>query len=150
MKKLLCKITTLVLLTTSAIQAQQFKTPVQEFRLDNGKVISIEASYTEIEIEEWSKNKVEIQGVMDVQGLNEEEAQNVFDHWTIKAEEKENGISISSSSSNLGNEYFFINNDKYLGNVMVQIPEISARVIDILDSVNFVLPKIEHFSRDRI
>ena len=32
-----------------------------------------------------------------------------------------------------------------MGNVVVDIPEISGMVVDILDSMNFVLPEFENF-----
>lgn len=125
--------------------AQRFETPVQEYKVSSDAAISIEASYAEIEIEEWSKNKVEIQGLMDVQGLPQEEAESLFNSWDISTQATSNNIKIRSSSSNFGNEYFFINSDKYLGNVLVDIPEISGMVVDILDSMHFVLPEFENF-----
>jgi len=125
--------------------AQRFETPVQEYKVSSDAAISIEASYAEIEIEEWSKNKVEIKGLMDVQGLPQEEAESLFNSWDISTQATSNNIKIRSSSSNFGNEYFFINSDKYLGNVLVDIPEISGMVVDILDSMHFVLPEFENF-----
>jgi len=107
--------------------------------------VSIEASYAEIEIEEWNKNKVEVQGIMSIQGLPEDEAREVFDNWDISAQGNADKITIRSSSSNFGNEYFFMNNDKYLGNVIVDVPEISGKVLGMLDSMHFVLPDLENF-----
>ena len=125
--------------------AQQFIKPLQEFKVGSNTEISIEASYAEIEIIEWNKNKVEIEGIMSIQGLTEDEAQDIFDNWDISAQANSDMISIRSSSSNFGNEYFFINSDKYVGNVVVDVPEISARVIDMIDSIHFVLPELENF-----
>ena len=82
---------------------------------------------------------------MTIQGLPEDEAQDIFDIWDISAQANADKISIRSSSSNFGNEYFFINSDKYIGNVIVDVPEISERVIDIIDSIHFVLPEFENF-----
>jgi len=125
--------------------AQQFTKPLQEFKVGSNTEISIEASYAEIEIIEWNKNKVEVEAIMSVQGLPEDEAQDIFDNWDISAQANSDKISIRSSSSNFGNEYFFINSDKYVGNVVVDVPEISARVIDMIDSIHFVLPEFENF-----
>jgi len=137
----------LVLLFSISVSsfAQQFIKPIQEFKVGSNTAISIEASYAEIEIVEWSKNKVEVEGIMNIQGLPQEEAQDIFDNWDISAQANSDKISIRSSSSNFGNEYFFINSDKYVGNVIVDVPEISARVIDIIDSIHFVLPELENF-----
>lgn len=145
MKKIPFKLIVLVGLFTMGMTAQRFETPMQEYKVSNDASISIEASYAEIEIEEWSKNRVEIQGIMDVQGLPEEEAQSLFDSWDISTQADASKIKIRSNSSNFGNEYFFINNDKYLGNVMVDIPEMSGMVVDILDSMHFVLPEFDNF-----
>jgi Skp family chaperone for outer membrane proteins len=82
---------------------------------------------------------------MSIQGLPENEAKEVFDSWDISAQANANKITIRSSSSNFGNEFFFINNDKYLGNIIVDIPEISDKVIGMLDSIHFVLPELDNF-----
>lgn len=145
MKKIPYKLIVLVGLITIGMTAQRFETPLQEYKVSSDAAISIAASYAEIEIQEWSKNRVEIYGVMDVQGLPEEEAQSLFDSWDISTQAEASKIKIRSNSSNFGNEYFFINNDKYLGNVVVDIPEISGMVVDILDSMNFVLPEFDNF-----
>jgi len=145
MKRKHFKILILLFSITLSIQAQQFTKPLQEFKVGSNTEISIEASYAEIEIIEWNKNKVEVEGIMTIQGLPEDEAQDIFDSWDISAQANADKISIRSSSSNFGNEYFFINSDKYVGNVIVDVPEISERVIDIIDSIHFVLPEFENF-----
>lgn len=145
MKRKHFKILVLLFSFSMSSYAQQFIKPLQEFKVGSNTEISIEASYAEIEIIEWNKNKVEVEGIMSIQGLPEDEAQDIFDNWDISAQANSDKISIRSSSSNFGNEYFFINSDKYVGNVVVDVPEISARVIDIIDSIHFVLPEFENF-----
>lgn len=125
--------------------AQQYTKPLQEFKVGSNTTVSVEASYAEIEIIEWNKNKVEIEGLMSVQGLPENEAQKIFESWDISVQADADKIKIRSNASNFGNEYFFINSDKYLGNVIVDIPEITARISDIMDSVEFVMPDFESF-----
>ena len=125
--------------------AQQFNKPIQEFKVGSNTNISIEASYAEIEIIEWNKNKVEIEGMMSIQGLSEDEAKGIFDSWDISVQADSENINITSSSTNFGNEYFFINNDKYHGNIIVDLPDVGAMVVDILDSMNFVLPEFDNF-----
>ena len=145
MKRKHFKILILLFSFSLSSYAQQFNKPLQEFKVGSNTEISIEASYAEIEIIEWNKNKVEVEAIMSVQGLPEDEAQDIFDNWDISAQANSDKISIRSSSSNFGNEYFFINSDKYVGNVVVDVPEISARVIDMIDSIHFVLPEFENF-----
>lgn len=130
---------------TSVVSGQEFKTPLSEYNVDQGATVVIEASYSEIEIEEWNKNRVEIQGVMQVQGMSEAEAQGVFDAWIVETGQKDNEVSIRAKSNSFGNEYFFIHNDKYLGNVVVDIPEVSRQVLEALDSIHLVMPEIAEF-----
>lgn len=145
MKKLQFRILLIAGLGFGLAHAQEFKTPVSEFQVANEAKVIIDASYTEIEIEEWNKNRIEVQGVMHVEGLSESEAKNIFDSWEIITEKRGNTVEITANSDSFGNEFFFIHNDKYLGNVVVDIPEISAHVLEALDSIHVVLPEISDF-----
>ena len=145
MKKIPFKLIAFVCSLSMGMYAQQFETPLQEYKVNNGIAISVEASYAEIEIVEWNKNKVEIQGIMNVQGLPEDEAQSLFDSWDINTQADASTIRIRSNSSNFGNEYFFFNSDKYLGNVIVDVPALTETVVDIIDSIHFVMPELENF-----
>lgn len=145
MKKIPFKLIAFVCSLSMSMYAQQFETPLQEYKVSNNITVSVEASYAEIEIVEWNKNKVEIQGIMTVQGLPEDEAQSLFDSWDINTQADANTIRIRSNSSNFGNEYFFFNSDKYLGNVIVDVPALTGRVVDIIDSIHFVMPELENF-----
>ncbi len=145
MKKLRYSMLLLAGLVFGQAHAQEFSTPVSEFPVDNQAKVIIDASYTEIEIEEWNKNRVEVQGVMKVEGLSESEAKNIFDSWKIETEKRGNTVEITANSDSFGNDFFFIHNDKYLGNVVVDIPEISAHVLEALDSIHVVLPEISEF-----
>lgn len=146
MKKLQFRMLLIAGLLLGPAQAQEFMTPVSEFPVDHQAKVIIDASYTEIEIEEWNKNRVEVQGVMTVEGLSESEAKNIFDSWVVETEKRGNTIEITANSDSFGNEFFFIHNDKYLGNVVVDIPEISAHVMEALDSLHVMLPEISDFS----
>ena len=145
MKKIPFKLIAFVCTLSMSMYAQQFETPLQEYKVNSDISVSVEASYAEIEIVEWNKNKVEIQGIMNVQGLPEDEAQSLFDSWDINTQADANAIRIRSNSSNFGNEYFFFNSDKYLGNVIVDVPALTGRVVDIIDSIHFVMPELENF-----
>ena len=139
------KLGAIACLLSISFYAQQFETPLQEYKANSDVAITIEASYAEIEIIEWNKNKVEVQGIMTIQGLPQDEAQNLFNDWDISTQATADKISIRSKSSDFGHEYFFIHSDKYMGNVVVDIPHISSTIVDIMDSVNFVLPEFENF-----
>ena len=145
MKRIQFKLFIASLLISAAAVAQQYSKPMQEFKVGSNTKVFVEASYAEIEIVEWNKNKIEIEGIMNIQGLPEKEAKAIFDNWDISAQADSDHITIRSSSSNFGNEYFFINNDKYQGNVIVDMPDVDAMVVDIIDSMHFVLPEFENF-----
>lgn len=145
MKKLQYRILLLAGLGFGLSQAQEFKTPVSEFPVADKAEVIIDASYAEIEIEEWNKNRIEVQGVMQVEGLSEEEARRIFESWVIETEKRGNTVEITANSDSFGNEFFFIHNDKYIGNVVVDIPEISAQVLESLDSLHVMLPEIADF-----
>ena len=61
MKNLRYSIALVLSLFFGTLSSQEFKTALNEFKVDENATISIEASYAEIEIEEWNKNKVEVQ-----------------------------------------------------------------------------------------
>ena len=145
MKRISLSLTLMFSLVMSLAWSQEFKTPVKEFMVESQAVITIKASHAEIEIEEWNKNKVEVQGIMNIQGLNEKEAKNLFENWTIDTEVNKKDVAITSKSMRFGDDYFFIHNDKYLGNVMVDIPMITENIMESLDSMHFVLPEIAAF-----
>lgn len=145
MKSTKFKLLILGLMLSLGSYAQQFVKPVQEFKVASNAKIAIEASYAEIEIIEWSKNKVEVEGIMSIQGLPKEKAKAIFDDWDISAQSTADDIVIRSSPTSYGIEHFFINNDKYQGNVIVDLPEVGSMVVDIIDSMHFVLPEFENF-----
>lgn len=145
MKNLRYSIALVLSLFFGTLSSQEFKTALNEFKVDENATISIEASYAEIEIEEWNKNKVEVQGIMSIQGMSKEEAKGIFDTWQIETESTGKKVSIRANSNAFGDEYFFIHNDKFIGNVIVDVPEISAQVLEALDSIHFVLPEIAEF-----
>lgn len=145
MKNLRYSIALVLSLVSGTLSSQEFKTAMNEFKVDEKATISIEASYAEIEIEEWNKNKVEVQGIMSIQGMSKEEAQGIFETWQIETESTGKKVSIRANSNAFGDEYFFIHNDKFIGNVIVDVPEISVEVLEALDSLHFVLPEIAEF-----
>ena len=146
MKSIPFKTTVLALLMWAVGYAQEFKTAVQEFKVGTDANVTVKASFVEIEIEEWNKNKVEVQGIMRVQGLSPEEAGQLFKNWNVQTEETDKGIRITSNSNSFDSENFFMFNDKYLGNIMVDIPMMTTQILDALDSMHFVLPEISEFS----
>lgn len=129
----------------SGLMAQEYSTPTQYFDVKSQSTVTIEASYCEIEIEEWNKNRVEVTGTMRVQGLDEEEAKEIFDRWEVNTSYHDDQVTIHASGSDSGNEYFFIHNDKYVGNIVVDVPTMAPEITAIIDSIHVVLPPIAAF-----
>jgi hypothetical protein len=128
----------------TAVSAQEYEKPIQEFNVKKGATIKINASYQEIEIEEWNKNKVVIQGVFMADGLSKNEARSAFDQWNINSLKEGNTVEINSKSYGFGDSYYFLNNNKYLGPLNFEIDNLNTVVGVKLDSV-FFMPSIEEF-----
>jgi uncharacterized coiled-coil protein SlyX len=144
MRKLKYNIWIILFLTALMAKAQEYEKPVQEFNVKKGATIKIKASYQEIEIEEWNKNKVSIQGIFRAEGLSKNEARSVFDQWNINSMKEGNTVEINSKSYGFGDSYFFLNNNKYLGPLDFEINDLNTVVGVELDSV-FFMPSIEEF-----
>ena len=86
MKSIPFKLLIASFLISAAAVAQQYSKPMQEFKVGSNTKVFVEASYAEIEIVEWNKNKIEIEGIMNIQGLPEKEAKAIFDNWDISAQ----------------------------------------------------------------
>jgi len=144
MKRLKYNILSFLFLISIMAQAQEYEKPLQEFNVKRGATIKIKASYQEIEIEEWNKNKVSIQGIFQAEGLPKNEARSVFDQWNINSLKEGNTVEINSKSYGFGDSYYFLNNNKYLGPVDLKIDDLNRNIIVEMDSL-FFMPSIENF-----
>ena len=79
------KVTVLLLLITNCIWAQKVEKKFNEkFYTNKDVVIDINASNTEIDVTTWDKNEVTVEAVIEVEGLENEEAQKYLDNWNFE------------------------------------------------------------------
>lgn len=131
------------MLTPILGMSQELKKPIQSYDVKAGADIVLNASFIEIEIEEWDKNKVQIEPIMYAEGISKKEIQKDLDDWDIDVEKVNNQVVINSNSDLISSEYFFMGSDKIIGEFelpeIIEIPEIN------MDSVIMVMPKFENF-----
>ncbi len=133
----------MAILMTVSLYAQEYKKTVQSFYVDEDTEILFNASFIEIEIEEWNKNKVEITPVMYAEGLSKQEAQEILDEWDIDIDREHKKVVINSNTDLMSSEYFFMGSDKIIANF--EMPEIQIPNIN-MDSIVMVMPRFEDFN----
>ncbi|MFD2823296.1 TipAS antibiotic-recognition domain-containing protein [Lacinutrix iliipiscaria] len=69
--------------TLSSMAQQKLEKVSQSINVSNDVVIDLNTSYTNIEIETWNKDIIEIEAYMESDKLSKEELQKVFDHWKV-------------------------------------------------------------------
>lgn len=121
-------IITFLLLFTVTVDAQTFDKKIEErFKVNSEVTIVIDAIYTDVEIETWSKNEVFVEAIMEVSGVGENEANKILKNWEFEALGNKNTVKIKSTSDNINSNF---NNN--LTFPEVKIPEI-----------NFYMPNVE-------
>lgn len=76
------------------------KTKQHKFTVKNGVAIELNSKYTNIELEVTDTNVVEIDAVMDIEGLSKTQAEAYFKKWTLKADKQDNKLVINTSLFN--------------------------------------------------
>ncbi|MBN4082766.1 hypothetical protein JYT50_00165 [bacterium AH-315-A23] len=91
-----------------SVQAQKFdKTIKERFKVNTDVEVVINAAHTDIDIETWNKNEVSIEAVMEVEGLQKEEAEKLFKKWKFEALGNKNKVKISSISNSFDFDFKF-------------------------------------------
>ncbi len=143
MRKLKYNIGVFLAFFTMLSYAQKFENKFsKEITIKKGIDVSLIANYADIEIVEWSKDKVQVDAVMTVKGVSKEVAQTYFDTWEIDLTKEKDGITIISKSKNRFPELIGYVNDIDLDAFVVEMPEISIESLGVLDSMNFSFPEI--------
>ena len=135
MKTYKYKFLSLLLLIALSVQAQKFdKTFTESFKVNSDVTLTVDTDRTDISIETWNKNEVSIEAHIEVEGLNEEEAQKILDNWKFKAEGTKTNVSISTISDIL----YFIDHET---NNPSEV-HISHKVVPEMQYLNFEMPEI--------
>ncbi|MBJ2175252.1 hypothetical protein JBL43_13445 [Aureibaculum sp. A20] len=107
MKTTLYKILGLLLMLSTTIGAQNHRrTYNEDFNTNKDVIIDVNTRNTDVKIETWSKNKVSIEAIIEVEGAEDEKAERTLDNWIFNAVGNKSEVEISSKS-NGGANYFF-------------------------------------------
>jgi len=91
----------IALLFSSVVLGQkQSKTINESFNVNKDVLVEIDARHSDVTVETWNKNLVDIQGVWEVEGMTKEEASKYFKSWDFEALGNKNKVVITSKSSN--------------------------------------------------
>ena len=108
MKTYKYKIFAIMVVIAFSVQAQKFdKTIKERFKVNTDVEVVINAAHTDIDIETWNKNEVSIEAIMEVEGLQKEEAEKLFKKWKFEALGNKNKVKISSISNSFDFDFKF-------------------------------------------
>lgn len=125
----------------STAQKQTIAKPTQIYSVQNDITIKLKASHQEIEIERWNQNKVEIEGILEVEGLPEHESKPLVDKWEINVQSTKDKLVINSG----GPGYNFIFK-AYPGDELdFLIPNFSEELSATLEAIPYMIPDMDDF-----
>lgn len=119
--------------------AQKFdKKFTENFKVNKDVAIELNAANTEINVTTWSKNEVQIEAFIEIEGLSKEEAETYFKNWNFEALGNKKKVQITSK----GNNSFGLKDDFVIFNNMnfdFEIPEIEMPDFDamVIPDMNF-------------
>ncbi|MET2984489.1 hypothetical protein [Aureibaculum conchae] len=114
MKRIQYKIAVLILFISTSLIAQKEnhrRTYNEEFNTNKGVVIDVNTRNADVKIETWNKNKVSIEAIIEIEGVEKEKAEKILDNWKFKAVGNKSEVEISSRSTGVSN-YLFSSNGK--------------------------------------
>ena len=90
----------IVLCTTVVFGQKQSKKISESFKVNKDVLVEIDTRHSDVTVETWNKNVVDIQGVWEIDGMTKEEATKYFKGWDFEALGNKNKVVITSRSSN--------------------------------------------------
>ena len=90
----------ILLITTVVFGQQQSKKQSESFNVNNDVLVEINTRHSDVMVETWNRNKVDIQGIWEIDGMTKEEADQYFKDWKFEALGNKNKVIITSKSSN--------------------------------------------------
>ncbi|RMA57941.1 DUF4097 family beta strand repeat-containing protein [Ulvibacter antarcticus] len=92
-------ITVLLLLVSSLVLSQdRFK---ESFKVNKDALVSVDVAYSDVIIETWNKDYVEVEAFIEGNKLSEKDKKEIFDKWNLNVLGNSKKVVISSSSANL-------------------------------------------------
>lgn len=116
----------------------------ENFNVNKNVVITIDATNTAIDITTWNENKVQVNALIEIDGLSKSEADTYIKKWNFEALGNKNKVSITSKSTiknNFEDNFIFFNENTF------NFPEIDIIDFDSLRfpemNFDFEVPDIE-------
>jgi len=110
----------------------------EKFIVNKDVEVTINASNSEINVTTWSKNEIQVEAFIEVEGISKIEAEKYFKNWNFEALGNKNKVKINAQ----GNTSFDFKNDfVFFNNMNFEIPEIEIEKSSIeaifLPKINF-------------
>ncbi|WP_117884082.1 hypothetical protein [Aureibaculum luteum] len=151
MKTILYKTIGLLLMVSTTIGAQNHRrTYNEDFNTNKDVIIDVNTRNTDVKIETWSKNKVSIEAIIEVEGAEDERAERTLDNWKFSAIGNKSEVEITSKSNGVSSNYFFSNdinnitingNGNDLQNFEYSFPELELDNLIALNNDIMVFPE---------
>ena len=149
------KISVFLMLVTGVVTAQKYDKKFNEnFKTNNDVVVNINATNATIDVTTWNKNEVVVEAIIEVEGLDKNEAQKYLSKWKFEALGNKSKVKINATNSNmhsLGNDNIvFFNPSKNSesnvyhyskdANDVIVLPELPTIIIPEIDEIE--IPEI--------
>lgn len=126
------------------LSSQETRTYREEFKVGPEVIVEVNTSYADIEFETWSKNEVEVEAIITLEGATPEEANAFFDQPRVDIVGNSSKVSIRTGG--YGSHSLFASSDMDFGDLdfqfempdmppMPEMPELAPMVEDIIASI---------------
>jgi len=100
----------------------------ENFKVNKDVVVELDATSTDIDVTTWNRNEVQVEGIIEIEGLTKKETEKYFKNQKFEALGNSMKVTINSKGANN-----FINSYKMNDVVFIETPDVS----------NIVIPDIE-------
>jgi hypothetical protein len=135
-----------LLVTGHNLASQETRTYKEVFKVGPDVVVEVNTSYADIEFETWSKNEVEVEAVVTLEGATAEEANAYFEQPVVEILGNSSKVSVQSGGRGKGTSWVYAPSVMEYGDMdfhfelpelpdMPEMPEIAPMVADIIASI---------------
>ncbi|QNM86555.1 hypothetical protein H9W90_05395 [Polaribacter pectinis] len=130
--------TLLAICFLGTVSAQKFDKKITEnFKVNKDVEVAINATNTDINVTTWSKNEVQVEAFIEVEGISKEDAEKYFKNWNFEALGNSKKVKIKSRGNiSNGKDFVFFNDmnfDFVMPDIDIQMPDMDAIVIPDMD-----------------
>ena len=76
----------------------QSKRYSEKFNVNNDVEIQVNTAYSDLVFESWNRDQVEIEAVIEIEGISAEEAEKLFEKWNFNASGNSSKVTVSTGS----------------------------------------------------